>query len=96
MSSVPSATSTACTILSVQPFSSAAQMTSVNNLAANFATCSRLVKTTAGVKLIYYSKSLSFIGAKDGDSLKIAKPLEDPILQQYCFMAREFGIWLSR
>ncbi|KAM1636431.1 hypothetical protein ACFX1X_014595 [Malus domestica] len=72
------------------------RVTAVNDLAANFATCSRLVKTAAGVKLIYFSKSLSFIGAKDGDNLKIAKPLEGPILQQYCFMAREFGIWLSR
>lgn len=75
----------------------AAQMTSINDLAANFATCSRLVKeaAAAGAKLICFPESFSFIGAKDGDSLKIAEPLEGPILQKYCSLARESGIWLS-
>ncbi|BBG97875.1 Nitrilase/cyanide hydratase and apolipoprotein N-acyltransferase family protein, partial [Prunus dulcis] len=75
----------------------AAQMTSINDLAANFATCSRLVKeaAAAGAKLICFPESFSFIGAKDGDSLKIAQPLDGPILQQYCSLARESGIWLS-
>ncbi|PQQ17422.1 nitrilase-like protein 2 isoform X2 [Prunus yedoensis var. nudiflora] len=75
----------------------AAQMTSINDLAANFATCSRLVKeaAAAGAKLICFPESFSFIGAKDGDSIKIAQPLDGPILQQYCSLARESGIWLS-
>ncbi|KAM1819555.1 hypothetical protein ACFX11_001211 [Malus domestica] len=43
----------------------AAQMTSINELAANFATCSRLVKEAAagGAKLICFPESFSFIGA---------------------------------
>ncbi|KAK9913343.1 hypothetical protein M0R45_037161 [Rubus argutus] len=75
----------------------AAQMTSINDLAANFATCSRLVKEAAagGAKLICFPESFSFIGAKDGDSLKVAEPLEGPIMKQYCSLARETGIWLS-
>ncbi|KAM0997402.1 hypothetical protein ACFX2C_007290 [Malus domestica] len=53
-------------------------------------------QTAVGAKLICFLKSFSFISAKDGDSLKIVKPLEGPILQKYCSLARESGIWLSR
>ncbi|GMN51209.1 hypothetical protein TIFTF001_020366 [Ficus carica] len=75
----------------------AAQMTSVNDIAANFATCSRLVKeaASAGAKLICFPENFAFLGAKDGESLKIAEPLDGPIMQQYCSLARESSIWLS-
>ncbi|KAI9118798.1 hypothetical protein K1719_010243 [Acacia pycnantha] len=75
----------------------AAQMTSVNDLAANFATCSRLVKEAAlaGAKLLCFPEAFSFVGAKDGDSVKIAEPLDGPIMQKYCCLARESSIWLS-
>ncbi|KAJ8760271.1 hypothetical protein K2173_011683 [Erythroxylum novogranatense] len=87
----------------------AAQMTSVNDLATNFATCSRLVKlehslvivehsleaASAGAKLLCLPESFSYIGEKDGDSVKVAEPLDGPIMQQYCSLARESGIWLS-
>ncbi|XP_050210937.1 deaminated glutathione amidase, chloroplastic/cytosolic [Mercurialis annua] len=75
----------------------AAQMTSSNDLAANFATCSLFVKeaAAAGVKLLCLPESFSFIGEKDGDSIKIAEPLDGPIMQHYCSLARESGIWLS-
>ncbi|GFY84609.1 nitrilase/cyanide hydratase and apolipoprotein N-acyltransferase family protein [Actinidia rufa] len=75
----------------------AAQMTSVNDLAANFATCSRLVKdaAAAGAKLLCFPENFSYVGAKDGDSLKIAEPLDGPIMKGYCSLARESSIWLS-
>ncbi|KAF5467196.1 hypothetical protein F2P56_017048 [Juglans regia] len=75
----------------------AAQMTSVNDLAANFATCSLLVKEAAlaGAKLLCFPESFSYVGAKDGDSVKIAEPLDGPIMQKYCSLARESSIWLS-
>ncbi|PKI32427.1 hypothetical protein CRG98_047190 [Punica granatum] len=75
----------------------AAQMTSINDLASNFATCSRLVKeaASAGAKLLCFPESFSYIGARDGDSLKIAEPLDGPIMQQYQSLARESNIWLS-
>ncbi|KAF7811436.1 nitrilase-like protein 2 [Senna tora] len=75
----------------------AAQMTSINDLAANFATCSRLVKeaASAGAKLLCFPESFSFVGAKDGESVKIAEPLDGPIMQRYCSLARESSIWLS-
>ncbi|GFZ14836.1 nitrilase/cyanide hydratase and apolipoprotein N-acyltransferase family protein [Actinidia rufa] len=75
----------------------AAQMTSVNDLAANFATCSRLVKeaAAAGAKLLCFPENFSYVSAKDGDSLKIAEPLDGPIMNGYCSLARESSIWLS-
>ncbi|KAI4302358.1 hypothetical protein MLD38_038113 [Melastoma candidum] len=74
-----------------------AQMTSINDLAANFATCSRLVKeaASAGAKLICFPESFSYIGLKDGESLSIAQPLDGPIMKQYQSLARESNIWLS-
>ncbi|XP_061985715.1 deaminated glutathione amidase, chloroplastic/cytosolic-like [Populus nigra] len=75
----------------------AVQMTSINDLAANFATCSRLVReaVAAGAKLVCFPESFSFIAAKDGESVKLAEPLDGPIMQRYCLLARESGIWLS-
>ncbi|XP_056164862.1 deaminated glutathione amidase, chloroplastic/cytosolic isoform X2 [Syzygium oleosum] len=67
-----------------------AQMTSIDDLAANFATCSRLVQeaASAGAKLLCFPESFSFIGANDEDSVKIAEPLDGPIMQQYRSLAR--------
>lgn len=75
----------------------AAQMTSVNDLSANFATCSRLVKeaAAAGAKLLCFPENFSYVGAKDGDSLKIGEPLDGPVMKGYCSLARESSIWLS-
>lgn len=41
-----------------------------------------------GVKLLCFPESFSFVGAKDGESLKIAEPLDGPIMQRYCSLAR--------
>ncbi|XP_042380751.1 deaminated glutathione amidase, chloroplastic/cytosolic-like isoform X2 [Zingiber officinale] len=74
-----------------------AQMTSTNDLESNYNTCSRLVKeaAAAGVTLLCLPESFSFIAAKEGESLKIAEPLEGPIMQRYCSLARNSNIWLS-
>ncbi|KAK7343252.1 hypothetical protein VNO77_11860 [Canavalia gladiata] len=75
----------------------AAQMTSVADLAANFATSSRLVKeaASAGARLICFPEAFSYVGAKDGDSVSVAQPLDGPIMNQYRSLARDFSIWLS-
>ncbi|KAL4289630.1 hypothetical protein GQ457_14G022970 [Hibiscus cannabinus] len=75
----------------------AAQMTSINDIASNFSTCSRLVKeaVSAGAKMICLPENFSYVGQKSGDSLLIAEPLDGPIMQRYCSLARECGIWLS-
>ncbi|GAB2276689.1 Deaminated glutathione amidase, chloroplastic/cytosolic [Dionaea muscipula] len=74
-----------------------AQMTSINDIAANFATCSRLVKeaAAAGAKFLCFPESFSFVAAEDGESLKIAETLDGPVMNQYCSLARESHIWLS-
>ncbi|KAK9684069.1 hypothetical protein RND81_10G184500 [Saponaria officinalis] len=74
-----------------------AQMTSVNDLATNFATCSRLVKeaAAAGAKLLAFPESFSFVGVAQGESVKIAETLDGPIMQGYCNLARESQMWLS-
>ncbi|KAB2010518.1 hypothetical protein ERO13_D10G216800v2 [Gossypium hirsutum] len=75
----------------------AVQMTSVNDLASNFSTCSRLVKeaASAGAKMICFPESFSFLGPKSEDSLLVAEALDGPIMQKYCSLAREYSIWLS-
>ncbi|EPS73833.1 hypothetical protein M569_00922, partial [Genlisea aurea] len=75
----------------------AAQMTSVSDVSANFATCSRLVKeaASAGAKFLCLPENFSYVGAKTGDSLAIAEPLHGPIMKKYCSLARESQIWLS-
>ncbi|KAL1194840.1 Deaminated glutathione amidase, chloroplastic/cytosolic [Cardamine amara subsp. amara] len=75
----------------------AAQMTSVNDLITNFATCSRLVQEAAlaGAKLICFPENFSFVGDKEGESVKIAEALDGPVMQRYCSLARDSNIWLS-
>lgn len=72
-------------------------MTSVGDLDANYATCSRLAKEAAssGVKFLCFPEVFSFIGSKDGESIKIAEPLDGPIMQRYCSLAKESSMWLS-
>ncbi|XP_011627279.1 nitrilase-like protein 2 isoform X2 [Amborella trichopoda] len=75
----------------------AVQMTSINDLHANFTTCSSLVKeaVAAGVNLLCFPENFSFMGAKLGESLEIAEMLDGPIMQQYRSLARDHHIWLS-
>ncbi|XVF23745.1 hypothetical protein REPUB_Repub13aG0065700 [Reevesia pubescens] len=75
----------------------AAQMTSTNDIASNFSTCSRLVKeaVSAGAKMLCLPENFSYVGGMSGDSLLIAEPLDGPLMQKYCSLARESGIWLS-
>ncbi|KAL0645745.1 hypothetical protein Bca4012_044036 [Brassica carinata] len=69
----------------------AAQMTSVNDMMANFNTCSRLVQeaASAGAKLICFPENFSYMGEKSGDSVKIAESLDGPVMQ------RDTNMWLS-
>ncbi|CAN6338395.1 unnamed protein product [Urochloa humidicola] len=66
------------------------QMTSVGDVDANYATCSRLTKEAAasGVKFLCFPEVFSFIGSKDGESVKLAEPLDGPIMKRYCSLAK--------
>uniref|UniRef100_A0A0D9XZL3 CN hydrolase domain-containing protein n=1 Tax=Leersia perrieri TaxID=77586 RepID=A0A0D9XZL3_9ORYZ len=50
---------------------------------------------SAGVKFLCFPEVFSFIGSKDGESVKIAEPLDGPIMQRYCSLAKESSMWLS-
>lgn len=43
---------------------------------------------SAGAKLLCFPEAFSFVGAKDGDSVSIAEPLDGPIMEKYCSLAR--------
>lgn len=43
---------------------------------------------SAGAKLLCFPEAFSFVGALDGDSVRIAQPLDGPIMHQYCSLAR--------
>lgn len=42
----------------------------------------------AGVKLLSLPECFSFIGSKEGETLKIAEPLTGPIIKRYQRLAR--------
>lgn len=75
----------------------AVQMTSMDNIAANFATCSRLVReaAAAGAKMICFPESFSYVGSNAANTVKIGEPLDGPIMKGYCSLARESKLWLS-
>lgn len=49
---------------------------------------------SAGAKLLCFPEGFSFIGANDEDSVKIAEPLDGPIMQQYRSLARWWMAWM--
>lgn len=48
----------------------------------------------AGVKFLCFPEVFSFIGSKDGESVKIAEPLDGPIMQRYCSLAKSVRTYL--
>nr|CAB3462135.1 unnamed protein product [Digitaria exilis] len=42
----------------------------------------------SGVKFLCFPEVFSFIGSKDGESVKLAEPLDGPIMQRYCSLAK--------
>lgn len=43
---------------------------------------------SAGAKLLCFPENFSFVGDLEGESLKIAEPLDGPIMKGYCSLAR--------
>ena len=42
----------------------------------------------AGAKLLCFPECFSYVGANLGDSVKVGEPLDGPIMQSYCSLAR--------
>lgn len=40
------------------------------------------------VKFLCFPEVFSFIGSKEGESVKLAEPLDGPIMQRYCSLAK--------
>ena len=76
----------------------AIQLCSSDDLAANLATCRRLVDLAAadGARLVVLPECFSFLGRKEGDKLKIAEDLDasGPILGMLRELSARHGIWL--
>ncbi|KAG4395571.1 hypothetical protein GLYMA_20G243133v4 [Glycine max] len=66
-----------------------------SNLAANMATCSHLLKeaASAGAKLLCFPEAFSYVGTMDGDSVLVAEPLDGPIMNHYCSLARFYSFF---
>lgn len=41
-----------------------------------------------GAKLLCFPENFSYVGAKDGDGLRVAEALDGPIMKGYCTLAR--------
>lgn len=73
------------------------QMTSVNDTATNFATCSRYAHEAreSGCSIVFFPENFSFMGSRPGEAQAVAEPLDGPVMRRYLNLARETGLWLS-
>ena len=73
------------------------QMTSVNDVAVNFRSCSQLVADAVGrgCEIIFFPECFSFIGAAAGEAQRAAEPLTGPVMQRYLDLAKQHEVWLS-
>ena len=53
-----------------------------------WAICLQKEAASAGAKSLCFPEVFSYVGAKDGDSVSIAEPLNGPLMQKYCSLAR--------
>ena len=73
------------------------QMTSINDTAANFATCKKLTQEAVrkGCQIVFFPECFSFIGAQAGEAQAVAEPLDGPTMGWYKQLARDESVWLS-
>jgi predicted amidohydrolase len=73
------------------------QITSGNNVAANLATCSRLINqaATSGAKMLFLPEATDYIGENKEESLKLAQPLDGEFVQTIQSEAQKNNIWVS-
>lgn len=73
------------------------QMTAVNDLATNLASCVRYVREarSQGCSMVFFPENFSFMGSRPGEAQTIAEPLDGPVMRSYLDLARDEGVWLS-
>ena len=74
-----------------------AQMTSTNRLDDNFTTVATLAQqaVSQGAKMIFFPENFNFLGTSFTESLKIAQPLDGPLISRYSALAKSLNLWLS-
>ena len=72
------------------------QMTSTADVEANLATCAALAKQAKerGAALLCLPENFAFMGAADGESLKIMEPLEGALFSRFRAIAKDHGLWV--
>ncbi|XP_023345807.1 nitrilase and fragile histidine triad fusion protein NitFhit isoform X2 [Eurytemora carolleeae] len=73
------------------------QMTSTNDLQANYEQASGLVEKAAarGVKMVFLPEAFDFIGESGAESLKLAQSLTGDTLRQFQDLAEKNKVWIS-
>jgi len=79
------------------PLIAVAQLTSSNDIEANFKACEDLTERAAArqASMVFFPENFAFLGAASGASPKMAEEVTGPLVGRYCALARRFGVWLS-
>jgi predicted amidohydrolase len=79
------------------PLLGVAQMTSSNDVNANFDVVTALARKARmrGAEVLSLPECFAFMGESDGDVVRMMEPLEGPLLQRYRELAKELGMWLA-
>lgn len=74
-----------------------AQMTSIASHAHNFSVVATLAREAKarGAAMLFLPEIFAFFGDEKISGLDVAEALDGPVLQRYCNLARETGLWLS-
>lgn len=74
-----------------------AQMTSTDHVEKNLQTCALLAEDAKarGTTLLCLPENFAYLPAQSEENLKIAEPLDGPLLKQYRNLAKKHQLWLS-
>ena len=73
------------------------QMTSTNDIDANYAVCARLANDAAAQScaMLFLPECFAYMGHKGSDANAIAEPLDGKLMARYRALAASSGLWLS-
>jgi len=83
--------------IKARPLLAVGQMNSSVDIEDNFKVCSELTSRAAERKaaMLCLPECFAFMGASAGASVKMAEPLDGPLLSRYAKLAKDNAIWLS-
>ncbi|XP_069797262.1 deaminated glutathione amidase [Narcine bancroftii] len=73
------------------------QLSSTGDKKHNFRECERLVRegVERGACMLFLPEAFDYIASSTEETLQLAETLEGEVVQRYCQLARETGVWLS-